>query len=240
MITELKRLWQQAFGDSDAFLDAFFSVGYSPDRCRYLTAEGRVQAMLYWFDGTVDGRKYAYLYAIATDENCRNQGLCRRLMTETHDHLRSLGYAGALLVPGSRELFRFYEKLGYATCCHVEEFSATAGAPIRLWPVDTAEFSVLRQQFLPEDGLIQDKTTLEFLAQFAQFYAGDGFVLAVTVEDGKAHFHELLGNAPASGILAALGCREGHFRTPGKSKPFAMFYPLNSTDAPCYLGLALD
>lgn len=240
MITELRRLWQQAFGDSDAFLDGFFSAAYSPDRCRYLVADGRVQAMLYWFDCMLDSKKYAYLYAIATDENCRNQGLCRRLMAATHDHLRSLGYAGALLVPGSRELFRFYEKLGYTTACHVEEFTATAGEPISLHPVDTAQYAALRQQLLPDGGLIQDDTTLSFLAQFAKFYAGDGFVLAVTAEDGKAHVHELLGQADAPGIVAALGCSEGHFRTPGKSKPFAMFYPLNSTTAPRYLGLALD
>lgn len=240
MITELKRLWQQAFGDSDAFLDCFFSCGYSPDRCRYLAAEGRIQAMLYWFDCTLAGKKYAYLYAIATDENCRNQGLCRRLMAETHDHLRSLGYAGALLVPGSRELFRFYEKLGYTTACFVDEFTVTAGGPISLGAVDTAEYAVLRQQLLPDGGLLQDGTTLNFLARFAKFYAGRDFVLAVTVEDGQAMIHELLGQADASGIVAALGCSEGRFRTPGSTKPFAMFYPLNSTVAPQYLGLALD
>ena len=240
MITELKRLWQQAFGDSNAFLDAFFSVGFSPERCRYLASEGRVQAMLYWFDGTVGGQKYAYLYAIATDESCRNQGLCRHLMTKTHAHLRSLGYAGALLVPGSRELFRFYEKLGYTTACFVDEFTASAGTPIPLRSVNTQEYAALRQQLLPDGGLIQDDMTLRFLSRFAQFYAGDGFVLAATTENGKAHVHELLGKADAPGILAALGCAEGHFRAPGDTKPFAMFYPLESAESPRYFGLALD
>lgn len=240
MITELRRLWQQAFGDSDAFLDGFFAAGYDPDRCRYLASDGRVLAALYWFDCFAEGKKYAYLYAIATDENCRNQGLCHRLMAETHQYLRDCGYAGALLVPGSGSLFRFYEKLGYTTSSYVEEFAATAGAPISLRSVDTAEYAALRQQLLPAGGLVQEGATLTFLARFARFYAGSGFVFAATAEDGCAYVHELLGSADATAIVAALGCREGRIRTPGNGKPFAMFYPLDGSVAPKYLGLALD
>jgi hypothetical protein len=36
MIADLRKLWQQAFGDSDETLDAFFATGFSPDRCHYL------------------------------------------------------------------------------------------------------------------------------------------------------------------------------------------------------------
>lgn len=240
MTTKLRRLWKQAFGDTDDFLESFFDAGYSPDRCRYLTANGRVTAMLYWFDCCLDGKKYAYLYAIATDESCRNQGLCRSLMAETHNHLRAAGYAGTLLVPGSKELFRFYEKLDYTTCSHVAEYTVTAGDPISLRAVSPAEYAALRRQLLPAGGLIQEGAILTFLQQFADFYAGDGFVLAVTTEDGTAHVHELLGNADPAGITAALGSQKGCFRTPGSTNPFAMFYSLDGSDAPSYLGLALD
>ena len=240
MITELRHLWKQAFGDTDVFLDSFFSAGYAPDRCRYLTADGHVTAMLYWFDCTLGGKNYAYLYAIATDERRRNQGLCRRLMAETHDHLRAAGYAGALLVPGNSTLFRFYEKLGYATCCHVEEFTVSCGEPLVLRPVDIREYADLRRQLLPAGGLVQEGPTLTFLQRFASFYAGDGFVLAATAEQEKLCVHELLGSACAPGIVAALHCQEGRIRTPGESKPFAMFYSLDGSAAPSYLGLALD
>ena len=240
MITDLKKLWKQAFGDSDSFLDAFFSTGFSPDRCRYLCQDGQLTAALYWFDCTLAGRKLAYLYAVATDEAFQKQGLCRRLLTETHDHLRTQGYAGTVLVPGSRELFGLYEKLDYRTCCHVDQVTCAAGSPIPLRPIGAKEYAVLRRKLLPEGGVVQEGTTLDFLSRFARFYAGDGFVLTASAEAGKAHIHELLGTADAAGIVAALGAREGFARTPGNSTPFAMYYSLDDSPAPNYFGLALD
>ena len=34
LIPGLRELWKKAFGDTDEFLDLFFSTAYSPDRCR--------------------------------------------------------------------------------------------------------------------------------------------------------------------------------------------------------------
>ena len=47
MIADLRNLWQQAFGDSDETLDAFFATGFSPDRCHYLTENDTVVSALY-------------------------------------------------------------------------------------------------------------------------------------------------------------------------------------------------
>lgn len=240
MITELRRLWQQAFGDSDAFLDNFFRTGYAAGRCRYLAAEGRVTAMLYWFDCTLGGRKLAYLYAIATDKAWQNQGLCRKLMSQTHDHLRASGYAGALLVPGDPSLFSLYEKIGYRTCSFVTETTCTAGTPTMLQPLDVREYAALRRQYLPDKGVVQEGATLDFLSCFAQFYQGNGFVLAATAESGHGVIHELLGSADPCSVIAALGAVQGRVRTPGPDKPFAMFYSLDGSPAPAYFGLALD
>lgn len=240
MITELKRLWKQAFGDPDAFIELFFRCGYSPERCRYLSTEGHVTAALYWFDCSLAGQKWAYLYAIATDEMHRNQGLCRRLMTQTHEHLRRSGYAGAILVPGSKELFSFYEKLGYRTCCHVAETVCAAGVPAQLRPVEQAEYAALRKALLPEGGVVQEGETLNFLATYACFYAGEGFLLAASMDGKTAIVHELLGCADGPGIAAALGAETARIRKPGRDKPFAMYFPLSDTSAPGYFGLALD
>lgn len=240
MITELKRLWKQAFGDPDTFIDLFFRHGYSPERCAYLSSEGRVMAALYWFDCSLAGQKWAYLYAIATDEAYRNQGLCRRLIAQTHEHLRRSGYAGAILVPGSKELFSFYKKLGYRTCCHVTEIVHPAAVPVPLRSVGQAEYAALRKALLPEGGMIQEGETLDYLSAYARFYAGDGFVLAAGMDGNTAIVHELLGRFDGSGIAAALGADTARIRTPGNSKPFAMYYPLTNAPVPSYFGLALD
>ena len=49
-IPALRRLWQQAFGDSEQFLDIFFETAYSPDRCRCVIVDDQLAAALYWFD----------------------------------------------------------------------------------------------------------------------------------------------------------------------------------------------
>ena len=108
-IDQLRTLWKQAFGDTDAFLDGFFATGFDRRRCRCVTWNDRVAAALYWFDCHWEGKKLAYIYAVATDEAFRGKGFCRNLMEDTHTHLEKLGYRGAVLVPGSLELFGMYE-----------------------------------------------------------------------------------------------------------------------------------
>ena len=51
-ISGLRQLWKEAFGDTAGFLDAFFSTGFSPERCLYAGEGGTVAAALYWFHGS--------------------------------------------------------------------------------------------------------------------------------------------------------------------------------------------
>lgn len=238
----LRRLWKQAFGDSDAFLDSFFSVGYSCDRCRQLSLDGQLAAALYWFDCSFAGNPVAYVYAVATDVAFQGRGLCRALMSNTHCHLQNLGYVGAILVPASASLFKFYEKLGYRTCSHMDRFTCQAGTPVPLRPVDAAEYAALRRRFSPPDSVVQEGALLAVLQTQTAFFAGPDFVCCATLDRDKLTVPEFLGDpASAPGVTAALQVRQGHFRTPGKTDPFAMYYPLSDEpEAPGYFGLALD
>ncbi len=242
-IPALRRLWQQAFGDTDQFLDIFFETAFAPERCRCAFLDGQVAAALYWFDCHLGSHRYAYLYAVATNPAHRNQGLCKALLADTHRYLFELGYAGAVLVPGEASLFQFYEKAGYRTFGFVDEFTCNAASdPIELHVVDTKTYATLRRNLLPTGGLLQEAETLVFLNRFCKFYAGDGFLLAATLEDKALTVHEYLGNpALAPEIVSVLGADSGRFRCPGTQKPFAMYYPFAShAPAPRYLGLALD
>ena len=80
----LKALWQQAFGDSDTFADAFFQHGFRQDRCRCLYLEDKPAAALYWFDCTWQDHPVAYLYGVATDQQHQNKGLCRAQIGRAH------------------------------------------------------------------------------------------------------------------------------------------------------------
>ena len=110
---ELRALWQEAFGDDDAFLEHFFTYGFAPDRCRCVTVDGKLAAALYWFDCSFQGKPLAYLYGVATFKAHRGKGFCKALAENTHNHLKYLGYAGEILVPAGEKLFQMYEKMGY-------------------------------------------------------------------------------------------------------------------------------
>ncbi len=132
---DLWALWQEAFGDTDAFLETFWATAYDPARCRYLKVDGRVAAALCWFDCECRGEKWAYVYGVATAKAHRGKGLSHRLLAETQEHLADRGYAGVLLVPGSESLFRFYEGQGYAACSWVREDFCAASEDIDDEPV---------------------------------------------------------------------------------------------------------
>ena len=234
MNADLRRLWQEAFGDSDAFLDSFFATGFSSDRCHYLAENGEIVSALYWFDCYISHYKLAYLYAVATAKKHRGKGLAQKLMTQTHSRLAETGYAGAILVPGEEPLFAFYEKLGYRKATQIREFTCKAGTtPVSLQKIDAKQYASLRAGYLPQGGVVQTGATLAFLQTQTDFYAGEDFLLAD---------RELLGNADAApGILRTLGLAEGRFRTPGNQREFAMFLPLQENcPTPAYFGLALD
>lgn len=238
---DLRALWQEAFGDDDAFLEQFYTYGFAPDRCRCVSIDGHVAAALYWFDCQYQGRPLAYLYGIATAKAFRDKGLCRALVENAHQHLKYLGYAGAILVPAGENLFQMYEKMGYSVCSSVSEFSCTAGPDaVQLRQLDAPEYSRARREFLPLDGVLQEGDSLDFLQTMADFYAGEDFLVCIS-RDEEFFAPELLGNEQAApGILTALRKNQGHFRSPGGGKPFAMYHPLSDAPAPGYFGLAFD
>lgn len=242
-IPQLRQLWKTAFGDTDAFLDSFFRTAFSPVRCRCILEEDRIAAVLYWFDCTLQEQKIAYIYAVATHPDFRNRGLCRRLMEDTHALLARRGYAAAVLVPQKESLRKMYAGMGYRDAGGLDLIRCTAAdRPVPLRTVGTEEFAALRRQLLPENSVVQEGENLVFLAEQLQFYAGEDFLLAAYGEKGTLHGVELLGNSSAAaGIVNALDCTAGSFRTPGTAVPFAMFHPLaEDAPVPAYFGFAFD
>lgn len=235
-VSQLRQLGKEAFGDTDSFLDGFFSTAFAKDRCMCVTAGDEIAAAAYWFSCG----QYAYIYAVATAKNYRGKGYCHALMAQIHALLQKQGYAGCIVVPGEESLRRFYGDMGYENFGGIQEFSCTAGTPLPLRKIETAEFATLRRQYLPEGGVVQEGENLAFLARWAEFYAGENFLLTVTREGDTLRGLELLGSPDAApGILAALGAKRGTFRTPGDT-PFAMYKSLVEKNAPTYLGFAFD
>ncbi len=243
MIADLKKLWQEAFEDSEETLDAFFTHGFSEDRFLCLCEDGIPVSALYWFDCHLQRQKLAYIYALATAKSHRGKGLAHSLLTQAHTRLKELGYAGAILVPGSDALFGFYEKMGYRAATTVTEFSCDAAdRSVPVLEISSDEYARLRRTFLPEGGVLQEGATLSYLQNHARFYAGKDFLLCAATENDTLLAQEFLGNKKAAPhILRALGAAKGTFRTVGAGRAFSMLLPLREDcPVPAYLGLALD
>lgn len=241
-IGQLRLLWKEAFGDTDAFLDSFFTIAFACDRCRCVTEDARVTAALYWFDCSCGGKKMAYLYAVATAKDRRGRGLCRALLEDTHAHLKKKGYAGTVLVPADDALRQMYGRMGYLPATTVAEFTCLAAeqeVPVRL--LDKSEYLRLRRERLPAGAVGQEGPLADLLADQCGLFGGGDFLLAAWTEDGVLHAEEFLGDrAAVPGIVKALGAKRGVFRAPGGDKPFAMYRPLGEAcPKPGYFGIAL-
>ena len=183
-IPQLRNLWKEAFGDTDAFLDAFFHTAFSPRRCRCITEEGMAKSVLYWFEVTCDDQRYAYLYAVATAAECRGRGLFSMLLEDTKRVLQSEGYAGILLVPQSEPLARMYEKFGFTVCTLNQEYTVRAGeAATPLREIGAQEYVKLRRRMLPAGSVLQEGVTLDFLATQYHFWAGEGWIAIGQIYD---------------------------------------------------------
>lgn len=233
----LRTLWTECFGNEDGWIDAFLDTAFAPERTSVLTRQGRLAAALSWMEVSCDGRKLAYLYAIATAPEFRRQGLCRELMETTHRELTRLGYAGCILVPADNDLRQMYRKQGYGDFGGIREITARAAdcAPVR--EVSPMEYAFLRREYLPKGGVVQENGAVEYLAVGAKLYAGKNVLLAMSESFGV----ELLGDSGAApGILGTLGLERGTFRIPGE-EPFAMYRSLTQdTWTPGYFGLAFE
>ncbi len=236
----LRELWQEAFGDSESYLDDFFRTAFAPHRCLTAWEAGQLAAAAYWLPCSCRGREGAYLYAVATVKAYRGRGFCHSLLEEVHRLLRAQGCAMAVLVPGEDSLYTFYEAMGYKPFGGLTEVFATAsGLPAELREVSSREYAALRREYLPAGGILQEGVTLDFLETQVSFYAGAGYILCARVEEGTLFAPELLGNGDPGGILQTLGCREGTFRRPGR-EPFALWLALRETTPPEYFSFALD
>ena len=234
-------LWQEAFGDSREFVEAFLESGYAPERCRVAVSAGRIAGMLFWFRCTRGTDRFAYIYAVATASSARGKGVCTDLMEDTHRILESQGYAGAILCPGEPSLFRFYEKRGYFPLGTVTESLVKARGSLSAEVADADSYGAKRASLLPEGGVVQEGENIAFLAIFSQFLIGASFAAAVS-RDGSRILEFVGDPACIPGLVALLGQKETPARYPGEGRILTMVRMFRGKALPCpfYFGLPFD
>ena len=98
-IKEIEKLWLACFPeDTQDDVEQFLLSRYDERRCLVARRDGRIAAMLH----IVPFRDTAYIYAVATVPDCRQQGLAGGLLREALDRCRAEGFRYAALIPRQR------------------------------------------------------------------------------------------------------------------------------------------
>ncbi len=111
---QCKELWTEAFGDNEEFIDSFLVRHFSHRQMRSVKIDGRLAAMLHLIPFDAGGRRYIYIYGVATATEFRGRGLASRLLREAMAEIDAMN-ATAFLIPspGVEWLRGFYEKFGF-------------------------------------------------------------------------------------------------------------------------------
>ena len=129
----LNGLWQQCFGDTAQEVAVFWRAVDGHVRVFAALDGEKAVSMLCALPVTLvdeagDTLPAAYLYAICTAPERRNQGLAAGLTAYAENALRRQGIAATALVPANVDLFCFYKKLGYETVFFHREYTVPGKA----------------------------------------------------------------------------------------------------------------
>lgn len=123
-LNDIKSLWKECFGDSEEYIQFFFSNHNVEKETLIYTIESKVVGMLNLLPATIkmaDGYKpIRYVYAVGTLKNYRGRGIARDLLNYANQELSKIGVT-TVLVPASQTLFDYYKKQGYQTIFYMSE-----------------------------------------------------------------------------------------------------------------------
>lgn len=116
-IERIKKLWKEVFGDSDEFLNLYFSEKFQREQCLVCIEEEQVCASLQMLPYVLQlkGISYpaCYIFAVMTSSFERNKGYMRQLLEFALDDLKQKKIQLVFLIPQEPYLFSIYTKFGF-------------------------------------------------------------------------------------------------------------------------------
>jgi len=109
---QTRRLWAECFGDTDAFMDIYFSAKYT-DRANLRRLEGgrvtaAAQLLPYRMNLFGEAVRVGYVSGLCTRPGLRGKGYATQILREAHRRLRDEGAVLSFLIPGEPGLRDFY------------------------------------------------------------------------------------------------------------------------------------
>jgi N-acetylglutamate synthase-like GNAT family acetyltransferase len=115
-IPEIKLLWEEVFGDFDDYISRFIAH-FGIETCYVCEANHKIVATAFALPTTlttqISNLKSHYLYACATHEQHRNQGVMEKLLATIFEEGCKENVAGIFLHAANQYVASYYRKLGF-------------------------------------------------------------------------------------------------------------------------------
>ncbi|MEG1943277.1 MAG: GNAT family N-acetyltransferase [Angelakisella sp.] len=198
MIPDLTALWQCCFGDSEDYISFFMTRRFQPEGTVVWLEGGRAVGAIYLLPCKIGIQEARYCYAVGVSPEYRGRGICAAMLAaaETWCVSRQM----PLFCAPRAGMADYYRQRGYqdAFFCRWVEFSPTGHAD-ELAPteVESAQYMRLRNQALPQQGLVRwDEPAVEYALAEHRLCGGFAHLLSWQGED-----YLLLGQQEARGLV---------------------------------------
>lgn len=111
---DMRRLWQECFGDDISTIDHFFVTVYNDNQCFTHSVNGRVVSMLHLINAKYNDSLHGYIYALATDSTFRHQGIASSLIERAIAYAKERGiFRDLFLIPADEGVKNLYALHGF-------------------------------------------------------------------------------------------------------------------------------
>lgn len=118
VLTETKQLWKEVFGDSDAFINLYFSRVYKPlynVTCVLNNhVVGALQTLPYTLSYFGNHVPASYISGVCVSPSHQHEGIGNNLMEQAHFSLYRAQTVFAVLIPANSTVEEWYANMGYA------------------------------------------------------------------------------------------------------------------------------
>jgi predicted acetyltransferase len=151
----VRQMWKTCFGDSDEFLDIFFTYIYKDENTLLYIENDVAVASLQMpiFQFTFCGKEIpaAYICGACTLPEYRNKGYMGKLLQEAFELMANRNIPFSILIPADKWLYGYYAKFGYEKVFEKDEKEI----PIKKILDDTA--GNIDEAYLIFDKLFRDR-----------------------------------------------------------------------------------
>lgn len=211
-------LWQSCFGDDRETIDMFFKNSFSYENAVICTDKAEVVSQLFLLPEKLSlGEKeyFAYyIYAAATAESYRKQGIMGSLLEFTSALAADRKADYLFLVPATEKLFDYYEKFGFYKALYAEKtvFKLAGGEPLDIKntePSDIKKAALKREKLLKGVNRVvwrenEIKLFSDFLGDDGKIVFGDDFYVSYSPAENGVFVTELLCGGPYENALDVL------------------------------------